>query len=274
MAGSFVSQWGEGPAWVRNALYYVDIEGRKLLRLGENGEVSVLCETDFLPSALVPCSEGGFLCAGQGGIYSWDGKGNPVFRINPESGQPDHRLNDGRCSPDGFFFVGSLSPRRLPDASLFRYDREGQVSRVLSGVGNSNGMAWSMDGSEVFYIDTVTRAVSRFDYKRGIWSNRRTAFSTSAFEASPDGMAISTDGTLWIALCHAGCVAGFSPDGRILERIDLPCREVSACAFGGAGLDILYVTTGCPSSDREETAGRLFAVEGLGVKGMEPYAFG
>lgn len=270
--GTYEAQWGEGALWIDDALYYVDIEGRALLRqTGEKTEV--LAHTPFMPSAIVGRREGGFLCAGEGGLYTWDGKGAPAFLTNPENRRPDQRMNDGKCSPDGRFFVGSINPQRLPEAGLFCLDHDLTVRRVLSGVCNSNGIVWTGDGSEVFYIDTPTRQVARFDYRDGALTNRRAAFSTAAWEASPDGMCIARDGSLWIAMCHAGCVLAFSPDGKLLEKLDFPCREVSSCCFGGAGGELLYVTTGKTSSRREKEAGRLFVVEGLGVSGIAPYKF-
>lgn len=274
LVSDYTARWGEGPLWIDGSLCYVDIDGRALVRYYAKEQGITLTKTVFSPSSVVPCRKGSFLCAGEGGIYSWDGELAPVPLVNPEADQPGHRMNDGKCSPDGFYFVGSLSPQRLPDAGLFRYDKDGQVVRVLSGVGNSNGLVWTRDGSEVFYIDTVTREVSRFDYKNGVWSNRRKAFSTAAFEGSPDGMAISEDGTLWVALCHGGRVVGFSPDGRVRAEIILPCREVTACTFGGDDFDSLYITTGVPSREPEPEAGRLFVVEGLGVRGWGACAFG
>ena len=98
--------------------------------------------------------------------------------------------------------------------------------------------------------------------------------SVARVAASPDGMAIDADGNLWIAFCHGSCVVCFDQAGNELHRVELPCREVTAVAFGGEGLADLYVTTGVPGSDVEEDAGRLFVVRGLGVTGTPAFAFG
>jgi sugar lactone lactonase YvrE len=58
-----------------------------------------------------------------------------------------------------------------------------------------------------------------------------------------------------------------------LQRVDLPCLETTACAFGGPGLTELYVTTGVHKSVVEENAGRVFVIRGLGVRGMPSHAF-
>ena len=87
-------------------------------------------------------------------------------------------------------------------------------------------------------------------------------------------MTIDDGGNLWIAFCHGACVACFDPrTGQEIRKIDLPCLETTACAFGGPGLTDLYVTTGIHKTEVEEYAGRLFRIRGLGVKGISSHAF-
>jgi sugar lactone lactonase YvrE len=86
-------------------------------------------------------------------------------------------------------------------------------------------------------------------------------------------MAIDTEGNLWIAFCHGSCVVCFDQQGNELERLFLPCREVTALAFGGEGLRDLYVTTGQPGEGVEENAGRLFVFSGLDVVGSPACCF-
>ncbi|MDB4041513.1 SMP-30/gluconolactonase/LRE family protein, partial [Akkermansiaceae bacterium] len=102
----------------------------------------------------------------------------------------------------------------------------------------------------------------------------REVISTSNMESSPDGMAIDENGHLWVAFCHGSCVICYDPaSGDELKRVDLPCMETTACAFGGENLDELYVTTGIHKSEVEEDAGRLFRITGLGVRGLPSHAF-
>lgn len=269
-----VAQWGEGAIWIEDRLYYVDIEGKGLLSCKADGTDLKHLETGFKPATLVPrTKDGGFLCGGEGGIYAWDGEGIPEPLVNPEPDILEHRLNDGKCSPDGRFFVGSINQSRQPLAALYRLDPDMSLHPVLSGITNSNGLVWTSDGHTMFYIDTVTRCVTRFHYDEGNLSERAEAFPTTDYDASPDGMTIDSEGRLWIAMCHGGCVVCYSQEGRILEQIDLPCREVTSCAFGGKNLDRLFITTGRPGERIESLAGRLFAVDGLGVRGVPSNRF-
>ena len=59
-------------------------------------------------------------------------------------------------------------------------------------------------------------------------------------------MTIDNEGMLWVALCHGGMVIRVDPrNGELLRKVELPCVETTACAFGGPNLDRLFVTTGC-----------------------------
>ena len=139
---------------------------------------------------------------------------------------------------------------------------------------NSNGIAWSLDGKLAYYIDTPRKEVLAFDYEDGNLKNPRSVISTAHIDASPDGMTIDADGNLWIAFCHGGCVSCFDPaKGQEIHRIALPCLETTACAFGGDDLADLFVTTGIHKTAKEEHAGRLFVIRGLGVKGVPAFAF-
>jgi sugar lactone lactonase YvrE len=54
---------------------------------------------------------------------------------------------------------------------------------------------------------------------------------------------------------------------KVLEQIDFPCVETTACAFGGDDLGDLYVTTGLKPGLDEALAGRLFVCR-PGAKGV------
>jgi sugar lactone lactonase YvrE len=113
----------------------------------------------------------------------------------------------------------------------------------------------------MYYIDTPSKKLRAFDFEvaTSAISAERVLWDTSADPSSPDGMTIDRDGRLWIAFCHGGKVVCFDPATRsVVEQIDFPCIETTACAFGGADLGDLYVTTGLKPGLDEPLAGRLF----------------
>ncbi len=274
--GETISQWGEGPIWWHDALYYVDIEGHFVRRFDPVTGDERSWNVGQRVGTVVPRDSGGLVIAGDHGFLFLDEKTGALSPIaDPEADKPDNRFNDGKCSPDGRFFAGTISlTKKTGDARLYRLDPDLTLHEAFGPVTNSNGIIWSIDGSCVYYIDTPRKEVLAFDYDHGHLRNLRTVISTTHIDASPDGMTIDSQGNLWIAFCHGACVACFSPDtGEELRRIDLPCLETTACAFGGPDLADLYVTTGIHKSVVEENAGRLWVIRGLGVHGVAANAF-
>jgi sugar lactone lactonase YvrE len=274
--GQIRCQWGEGPVWWRDALYYVDIEGRRVHRYNPADGAEKSWDIGQRVGTVVPRAGGGLVIAGDHGFMFLDEETGAITPIaDPESAQPDHRFNDGKCSPDGRFFAGTISLKKIAgSAKLYRLDPDLSVHVAFAPVTNSNGIVWSADGGTCYYIDTPRCEVLAFDYAAGELHNPRRVIDTRHIEASPDGMTIDADGNLWIAFCHGGCVCCFDPqNGDELHRITLPCLETTACAFGGPDLTDLFVTTGVHKTAKEENAGRLFVIRGLKVKGVPAHAF-
>lgn len=281
--GKRVSTWGEGPIWhpTKGLLYYVDIEGHAVVSFDpETGNEQSWPVGERVGTVVPRKNSEELVIAGDHGFHllnPLDGKLESIG--DPESGIENQRFNDGKCSPDGRFFAGTISLVKNPTASLYRLDADFSITRVLEGVTNSNGIAWSMNGDTCYYIDTPTRRVDAFDYDAhsGSLTNRRPIIDTNTVvDASPDGMAIDVNGRLWIAFCHGGCVVCFDPQtGQAVETIAFPCVETTAVAFGGPDMTDLYVTTGIHASKKEEHAGRLFVVRNVGVKGApQPFFAG
>lgn len=274
--GTVRSKWGEGPIWWGGALFYVDIEGHAVRRFDPVTGAESAWDVGQRVGTVVPRESGGLVIAGDDGIFLLDEISGKLTAVaDPEPDKPDNRFNDGKCSPDGRFFAGTISlVKKTGDARLYRLDPDLTLHEAFGPVTNSNGIVWSLDGKTVFYIDTPRREVLAFDYEEGHLRNLRSAVRTGHIDASPDGMTIDAEGKLWVAFCHGGCVARFDPaSGEELRRVEFPCLETTACAFGGENLDELYVTTGIHAKIAEEHGGRLFVVRGLGVRGVAASAF-
>ena len=274
--GSYRAKWGEGPIWVGGRLIYVDIEGHCVISFDpESGEERIL-DVGERVGAVVPRKNGGLVIAGDSGFSFLDEESGEVTSIaDPEPDKGDNRFNDGKCAPDGHFFAGTISlVKKEGDADLYRLSPDLEGTKAYGPVTNSNGIVWSADGRTCFYIDTPAKKVLAFDYDQGLLLNPRPVVGLNHIDSSPDGMAIDENGLLWIAFCHGACVTAFDPaSGYEEERIELPCLETTACAFGGSDLSDLYITTGIHKTEQEEHAGRLFVIKGLGVKGLPSHFF-
>ena len=280
--GSRVSKWGEGPIFWKDDLIYVDIEGHSLIRLNPETEVEQVWEMGERIGTVVPRESGGFICAGDSGIYHFDPEtGERKNLADPEAEKrPDNRFNDGKCDPSGRFWAGTISTvKKAGDANLYMLDKLGNLSLKVNRVTNSNGICWNADATLMYYIDTPTQEVLAYPFQSesGEIGEPKSIFHTGRenLEGSPDGMTIDNEGMLWVAMCHGGMVIRINPEsGELLRKVELPCVETTACAFGGSNLDRLFVTTGVHKTLVEENAGKVWVVDGLGVSGVEafPYA--
>ena len=279
--GSRSSKWGEGPIFWQDHLYYVDIEGHTLIRLDTQSGVEKIWDMDERIGTVVPCQSGDLLCAGDSGIYRFNPlDGSKISLADPEAEKrPDNRFNDGKCDPGGRFWAGTISTvKKTGDASLYRLDQSGSLTRMIPGVTNSNGICWDQEKKLMYYIDTPTQKVIVYDYElaSGKIENSRIAVDFTKFgvEGSPDGMTMDSEGMLWVAMCHGGAVLQVNPDtGELLRKVLLPCVETTACTFGGNRLDRLFVTTGIHKTLEEAGAGHVFVVDGLQAQGTpaQPY---
>ena len=105
-----------------------------------------------------------------------------------------------------------------------RLDPDLHVSRVVDGVNLSNGLDWSLDGRQMYYIDSPTYGVDVFDFEPndGSLSARRRLITIAAGEGLPDGMTVDAEGGLWIALHGSGSIRRYTPDGRVDRVVHVP----------------------------------------------------
>jgi sugar lactone lactonase YvrE len=155
--------------------------------------------------------------------------------------------------------------------TLSRVTGDGSAEVVLDDVTVSNGTGWSPDGRLMYYIDTPTRRIDVFDHADGRVSGRRTLAEIEEGAGFPDGLTVDADGCVWVALWEGAAVRRYTPDGRLDRVVGLPVPRVTACAFGGAGLTDLYITTARTGlSEPPALAGSLFVVPGAGTGFAQP----
>lgn len=274
---------GEGPHWDQAAgkLYWVDIEGRQLRSYDPKTKGEEIYTFNQKISAAVPAAAGGWMLALQDGIYRFS-ENRPeqlVAAVEPEL--PGNRLNDAKCDSSGRLWFGTMSMESAPAAgSLYVMESAGQVRRVLTGIGTSNGLAWDDQRGLMYYIDTSSRAVDAMDYdaQSGTVGNRRVIFRFSEEAGYPDGMTIDREGMLWVAHWGGACVSRWNPHtGEQLARVEVPARNVTSCTFGGDALNELYITTARDGISGEELqrwplTGGLFKFN-AGVQGVAANIF-
>lgn len=275
---------GEGPWWDARTgtLLWVDIDGRLVQRYDPLSGRTSARELDQMASAVVARAAGGLALAMEDGVWVTDTDAGIARRIAAvEADDPLTRLNDATCDSAGRLWVGSMARDARPRAgALYRVDPDASVERVLVDVTISNGIDWSTDGRFMYYVDSAMRRVDVLDYDMatGHASRRRTLIELPEDAGLPDGMTVDGEGYLWVAMWDGWSVRRYSPAGDLDRIVRLPVSRVTSCAFGGADLDDLYITsasTGLSEVEKKDQplAGGLFAVR-PGVRGREATPFG
>ncbi len=177
---------------------------------------------------------------------------------------PDTRLNDGKCDAQGRFWIGSVS-EALEQAALYRYDPDGSLHVMETGLTISNGLGWSPDGATFYLTDSALHKIYAYDFESatGAIRDRRVLIDLSQEAVEPDGLAIDRQGNLWSALWDGWCIACFNPVGQELLRVKLPVQRPTSLAFGGSHLTDLYITSASVGLSQKEiqqgfAAGDLF----------------
>jgi sugar lactone lactonase YvrE len=274
------AELGEGPIWDSrtNRLVWVDILARRIHLTDVRTGASEVIEVPLHVSAVAPRAAGGFVAALQDGF--WVVGDGPAHRITPVAeARPGLRFNDGKCDPAGRFWAGTMAyDQSSGAAALYRLNSNGRATLMLDRVTISNGLAWSLDGRTMYYIDTPTQRVDAFSFMpaTGEIADRRPVIRIPAEVGAPDGMTIDAEGGLWVALWGGAGVHRYL-DGRLDQVITLPVSQPTSCIFGGEDLDELYVTSAWEGLSMEERqaqplAGALFRVR-PGVRGVPAAAF-
>lgn len=276
----------EGPIWwpddgsaVANTLRWVDLTAGVVLTAAADGGVRRTRVGSPIAAFLRPRVGGGAVVATERGISVTDDPELTGLRpFTTLIDGPEARLNEGGCSPAGTLFAGSMRyDQARGGAALVEVDPSGGVRAVRGDATVSNGIDWSPDGSLAYYNDTPTRGtvVYSWDADAGLHDPRRLFALAEDDEAGgPDGLCVDAAGNVWTAIYGGSRVECRDPSGRLVEVVELPVANVTACTFGGERLDRLFITTTRENvaEGSQPTAGALYVAE-PGVTGQRVRCF-
>lgn len=267
---------GEGPTWdpAAGRLLWIDILASRVHTYDPATGRRTLRRTDQHVGAVKPRAGGGLVLNLRDGVGLLDP--DDTFRWLHRDAVPGRRGNDAAVAPDGTLWAGTMRyDEATGGGTLSRITGDGTARTVLDDVTVSNGTGWSPDGRLMYYVDTPTRRIDVLDHDpaTGRVTGRRHLAEVEEGAGFPDGLTVDADGCVWVALWDGAAVRRYTPAGDLDRVIPLPVPRVTACAFGGAGLTDLYVTTarvGLPAP--HPLAGSLLVVPDAG-RGLAPPAF-
>lgn len=274
---------GEGAVWDDRdqALWWVDIESPTLNRFEPATGANRAWTLPRRIGCFAPREAGGHVLAMHDGFFFFDtGSGRLEPIADPEAHLPDNRFNDGAVDPRGRLVAGTMpmGPRE-PVAAIYRLWPGGRWDRLWGDMIVSNGMTFSPDGRIFYFADTEQsrRTIWACDYDAdsGATGSRRVFVDTHGRPGRPDGGTVDADGCYWMAGVGGWELVRFTPRGEVDRVIAMPVERPTKIAFGGSGLDTLYVTSiGTPQPDPQQPqAGGLFALRVPGVQGLPTWRF-
>jgi len=279
---------GEGIIWNERAgrLLWTDIEASALWsHEPAGGALRRWPLPERLCSMALTAHDERLLLGLESGLAWFDGASGEVSRIcEVEAHLPTTRLNDGRCDRQGRFVFGVFNQAndpKHPIGGFYRLNHDLSLERLpLGDVAIANSICFSPDGRTMYYCDSATREIRCCDYDpvSGAVSNLRLFAGADAAPGDPDGSTIDAEGYLWNTRWGAGQVVRFAPSGRVDRVLEVPALQPTCPAFGGPGLDVLYVTSATVGLSEEQLAalpgsGGVFA-RAVGVRGLPEQRFG
>ncbi|MET9148163.1 MULTISPECIES: SMP-30/gluconolactonase/LRE family protein [unclassified Streptomyces] len=248
------AELGEGPTWdpVAGHLIWIDILSSRVHTWDPATGRRTVRATGQHVGAAKPRTGGGLVLNLRDGVGLVDPGPDGAFRWLHRDPVPGRRGNDAAVAPDGSLWAGTMRYDEAPGGgTLTRVTGDGTAEPFLTDVTVSNGIGWSPDGRRMYYADTPTGRIDVFDVLDGVDGvdgarqavNRRPLARVEEGAGFPDGLTVDADGCVWVALWEGGAVRRYTPDGTLDRVVELPVARTTACAFGGAALTDLYITS-------------------------------
>jgi sugar lactone lactonase YvrE len=273
---------GECPVWHarQQALYWVDIPEKKLYRYRpSDSSVQVWTAPEMLACMVRANADNAWIIATESGMFAVDTSHDAALGFervaSVEHAMSGMRFNDGRCDRQGRFLASTMlmdmgAARAV--GHVYSLQADGELHKLLSGFITPNGMAFSPDGRTMYLSDShpARRQVWAYDYntETGVPSNPRSFIDMTGFAGRPDGAAMDTDGCYWICGNDAGLVHRYTPAGVLDMSVSVPAAKPAMCAFGGADMRTLFITSIRPAGSSDAPPGGLFALQLPGVQGL------
>jgi D-xylonolactonase len=243
---SLAAELGEGPVWVGDSLWFVDIKKRLLHRFAPaSGERQSWDSPEELGFVL-PRSGGGFIAGLQSGLFAFDpASGSFASLLAVEADVPGNRINDGVADPLGRLWFGTMDNGERKPTGAFYCLANGELKATpLTGIRITNGPAVSPDGRTLYWVDTLGGTIGVCDvHDDGTLGASRPFARIAHSDGHPDGPTVDSEGGVWVALYAGWEVRRYSPDGELLQRVSFPVANITKIAFGGEDLRTAYATT-------------------------------
>ena len=268
---------GESCFWdsKENCLTWTDIEGKTIWKLNQSNQ-SFKYNLPDRAGFILPRKKDGYIIGFPKFIAISNQKFSSFKKIcDVETNIRETRINDAKVDPYGGIVFGTYNEdpdklNRKPIANLYRLAPDLSLTKLLSNITVSNGIEFSRKKNIMFFADTPTGLIQKFEYTENFKKLTKLK-SNMIFKnlGEPDGAAMDINDNYWSARVRGKCLICIDTKSEtVIKKINLPTKTPTCLAFGGPGLETLYVTSLKQQSIIENSDGNLFKVQS-GTKGQK-----
>jgi gluconolactonase len=238
----------EGPSFDRDGnLFCVDIPNGRILKVTPDGSFSIFLEYDGWPTGLKFHKDGRiFIADGKHGIMVLDPATKKVEPYLVRAGLERFKgVNDLFFAANGdlWFTDQGVSGHQDPSGRLFRVRANGVIDCVLAGIPSPNGLVMNLDEDVMFLAVTRANAIWRVPLMRNGTTTKVGTYIQLSGGGGPDGLALDSQGRLFIAHIGFGIIWVMDAAGMPVHRIDAASgHHATNIAFGGPERKTLYIT--------------------------------
>jgi xylono-1,5-lactonase len=227
---------GEGPVWIDDHLWFVDIKLQRIYRHRPGSSSLVRWEAPE-PVGWVLQAEGGALVAGlRLGAHLFSPVSSRFTRLATiDADMPGNRLNDACVDPLGHIWFGTMDDgESQPTGRLYRWDGAGHQDSGAPPIVITNGPAIAPQGDLLYHVDTLGQRVTR--HRIGpdrVLGAAEPFLRFDEEDGFPDGAVCDVEGGIWLGFYGGWQARRYAPDGTLSAVVCFPTANITKIALGG-----------------------------------------
>ena len=233
---------GESPLWNydSNKFFWVDIEENHIKSFDDH-HIQIYDLHSPTCIGLIDANQLFTAVADGVGIFDLRTKS---FNYLDKIDNPKVRFNDGKCSRNGIFYLGTMCKKRprMPIGSLYTFSNK-KLIPFLDNISTTNGISFSADNDFMYYSDTPNKYICQKNMITGETSYTYTKFG-------PDGSTVDLNGRYYSCLWGGSSINIYdsynyddNEQMKLYDTIDLPFILPTCCCYGGNDLNKLFITS-------------------------------
>lgn len=243
---SIGAELGEGPVWIDDALWFVDIKGCRIYRyLPDTGETTHWISPEMVGWVL-PSQRGDLIVGLQSGPHRFTPTTGAFERIaRVDAHLPANRLNDAVIDPRGRIFFGTMDNDEASASGHVYLLDEGRVHETaVPPTVITNGPAIAPAGDRLFHVDTLARTIVIHAISaNGALGAADPFLAFSEEQGYPDGAICDAEGGLWVGFYGGWAARRYSPQGALTNEVRFPVANITKIALGGSDGCTAFATT-------------------------------